>query len=58
MKKLRIDSFSLLLGGVQSFDVDDVVGSEEKWRNDVIAGAKASLTAAGGQLRAREPGGM
>lgn len=55
MKK-RIDSFSLLLGGVQDFDVDDVVGSEEEWRNDVIALAKARLATAGGQLRAREPG--
>ncbi|MGB8299063.1 MAG: SNF2-related protein [Polyangia bacterium] len=52
MKK-RIDSFSLLLGGVQDFDVDDVVGSEEKWRNDVIALAKVHLAKAGGALRAR-----
>jgi ERCC4-related helicase len=56
MKK-RIDSFSLLLGGVQDFDVEDVVGSEEEWRNHVIALAKARLATAGGQLRAREPGG-
>jgi hypothetical protein len=28
--KKRIDSFSLLLAGVQDFDVDEVVGSEEK----------------------------
>jgi hypothetical protein len=56
MKK-RIDSFSLLLGGVQDFDVEEVVGSEEKWRNEVIATAKARLASAGGQLRAREPGG-
>jgi superfamily II DNA or RNA helicase len=55
MKK-RIDSFSLLLGGVQDFDVDDVVGSEEEWRNSVIATAKKSLRQSGGQLRAREPG--
>ena len=55
MKK-RINSFSLLLGGVQDFDVEEVVGSEEKWRNDVIAIAKGRLAAAGGQLRAREPG--
>ena len=54
MKK-RIGSFSLLLGGVQDFDVDEVVGSEEKWRNEVIALAKARLAAAGGQLRARDP---
>jgi ERCC4-related helicase len=55
--KKRIDSFSLLLGGVQDFDVEEVVGSDEKWRNDVIALARARLAAAGGQLRAREPGG-
>ena len=55
MKK-RINSFSLLLGGVQDFDVEDVVGSEEKWRNDVIAIAKGRLAAAGGQLRERTRG--
>jgi hypothetical protein len=55
MKK-RIDSFSLLLGGVQDFDVDDVPGSEEAWRNSVIATAKKSLRQSAGQLRAREPG--
>jgi hypothetical protein len=55
MKK-RIDSFSLLLGGVQDFDVEEVVGSEEEWRNQVIARAKVRLAAAGGQLRAKEPG--
>ncbi len=55
MKK-RIDSFSLLLGGVQEFDVDGVEGRDEEWRNHVIALAKDSLVTAGGQLRAREPG--
>jgi ERCC4-related helicase len=55
MKK-RIDSFSLLLGGVQDFDVEAVVGSDEDWRNKVIAKAKKSLRDSGGQLRAREPG--
>ena len=55
MKK-RIDSFSLLLGGVQDFDVEEVLESEEKWRNDVIAIAKERLATAGGQLRARKPG--
>jgi hypothetical protein len=53
--KRRIDSFSLLLGGVQDFDVEEVVGSEEAWRNDVIRLAKARLATAGGQLRARDP---
>lgn len=57
MKK-RIDSFSLLLGGVQDFDVEEVVGSEEEWRNRVIATAKARLATSGGQLRANEPGGV
>lgn len=52
MKK-RIDSFSLLLGGVQDFDVDDIVGSEEKWRNEVIALAKRQLEKTGRGLRAR-----
>jgi ERCC4-related helicase len=51
--KRRIDSFSLLLGGVQDFDVEEVVGSEEGWRNHVIALAKARLATAGGKLRAR-----
>jgi hypothetical protein len=54
--KKRIDSFSLLLGGVHDFEVERVVGSQEKWRNDVIASARTRLAAAGGQLRAREPG--
>ncbi len=52
MKK-RIDSFSLLLGGVQDFDVDEILGSDEAWRNEVIADAKKQLLAAGGQLRAK-----
>ncbi|MBA4190598.1 MAG: hypothetical protein C0467_21645 [Planctomycetaceae bacterium] len=54
MKK-RIDSFSLLLGGVQDFDVEETGSSDERWRNDVIALAKEHLATAGGQLRAREP---
>lgn len=53
MKK-RIDSFSLLLGGVQDFDVDEVDASDEVWRNEVIASAKTQLARAGGRLRARE----
>jgi ERCC4-related helicase len=55
MKK-RIDSFSLLLGGVQDFDVDEVVGTEEEWRNQVIRAAKARLEGAGRQLGARHLG--
>jgi superfamily II DNA/RNA helicase len=53
MKK-RIDSFALLLGGVQDFDVEAVVGSEERWRNEVIALAKRRLAESTGRLRARE----
>ena len=53
MKK-RIDSFSLLLGGVQDFDVAVVDGSDECWRNDVISAAKARLRKAGRQLCAKE----
>ncbi len=56
MMKKRIGSFSLLLGGVQDFDVEEVVDSEEKWRNDVIVTAKSRLAKAGGQLSARKPG--
>ena len=50
MKK-RIDSFSLLLGGVHEFDVEEVGDSDEKWRNEVIETAKRRLAEAGGQLR-------
>lgn len=53
MKK-RIDSFSLLLGGVQDFDVDQIVGSDERWRNDVIQIAKRRLSNSVRGLRARE----
>jgi len=55
MKK-RINSFSLLLGGVPDFTVDEVLGSEEKWRNKVIALAKTKLAAVNGPLRAKKPG--
>lgn len=54
--KKRIDSFSLLLGGVQDFEIDSVAGSGERWRNEVIKIAKDRLRKAGRQLRAREPG--
>lgn len=54
--KRRIDSFSLLMGGVQDFEVEEIIGSEEMWRNQVIGLAKSRLAAAGRQLRAREPG--
>ncbi|MBI1948578.1 MAG: DEAD/DEAH box helicase family protein [Deltaproteobacteria bacterium] len=47
----RIDSFSLLLGGVQDFDVDKTVGADEKWRNDVIGIARRGLERTGALLR-------
>ncbi|SEP49351.1 Helicase conserved C-terminal domain-containing protein [Rhodospirillales bacterium URHD0017] len=56
MKK-RIDSFSLLLGGVQDFDVDQIIDAEEKWRNDVIQLAKSRLAMTGRRLCARDPQG-
>ena len=49
--KERIDSFSLLLGGVQGFDVGDVDAAGEKWRAEVIALARGRLQRAGGRLR-------
>jgi hypothetical protein len=54
MKK-RIDSFSLLLGGVQDFEIDNIADREERWRNDVIKIARDRLSKAGSQLRARDP---
>lgn len=57
MKK-RVNSFSLLLGGVRDFDADEVLGSDESWRSDVIKTAKKlGLKTAGAGLCAREPGG-
>lgn len=53
MKK-RIDSFSLLLGGVQGFEVEQVNDADETWRSRVIHIAKTRLSKAGGMLRARE----
>lgn len=53
MKK-RIDSFSLLLGGVQDFDIDQVGESDEGWRNEVIRIAKKRLISSAGFLRARD----
>jgi hypothetical protein len=55
MKK-RIDSFSLLPGGVPDFDVEEIIGSDEAWRNEVIAIAKGRLATAGGQLRSKDAG--
>jgi len=55
MKK-RVDTFSLLLGGVQDFDVEETSATDEKWRSEVVQMAKKQLRAAGGMLRAKEPG--
>jgi len=55
MKK-RIDSFSLLLGGVQDFEVEEISAADEKWRSDVVSNAKKQLSVEGGKLRAKEPG--
>jgi hypothetical protein len=53
MKK-RVDSFSLLLGGVQDFDVSEIEGADERWRNDVLELARRRLAASGGRLRSRD----
>jgi len=55
MKK-RVDTFSLLLGGVQDFDVDETSDADEIWRNEVVQIAKKKLSAEGGKLRAKMPG--
>jgi hypothetical protein len=54
MKK-RVDSFSLLLGGVQDFEIDSIADRDERWRNDVIRIARERLSKAGSRLRARDP---
>jgi len=50
----RVNSFSLLLGGVQKIEVevDDVVKTEA-WRNKVIDLARSKLQAINGMLRAK-----
>jgi len=53
MKK-RIDNFSLLLGGVQDFDIEKVAEADERWRNEVIQLAKRRLTSTAKDLRAKE----
>jgi ERCC4-related helicase len=50
----RINSFSLLMGGVQDIDVDEVADAAEKWRNDVIIAAKAQLAKLTSSLRANQ----
>jgi len=55
MKK-RISTFSLLLGGVQDFDIDSTCSADEDWRNEVVKLAKKQLNSEGGKLNAKEPG--
>jgi ERCC4-related helicase len=55
MKK-RVATFSLLLGGVQDFDIDSTSAEDEIWRSEVVNKAKNQLKAEGGKLRAKEPG--
>lgn len=55
MKK-RVGTFSLLLGGVHDFDVDETSAADEKWRSEVVQIAKKQLRAEGGRLRAKELG--
>lgn len=55
MKK-RISTFSLLLGGVQDFDIDSTCSADEDWRNEVVKLAKKQLNVEGGKLNAKEPG--
>jgi hypothetical protein len=50
MKK-RIDCFSLLLGGVQDFDLDGILDSDERWRSEVVALAKQRLARVGNRLQ-------
>lgn len=55
MKK-RVATFSLLLGGVQDFDIDSTSAADEIWRSEVVNKAKNQLKAEGGKLRAKVPG--
>jgi len=55
MKK-RVATFSLLLGGVQDFDIDLTSAADEVWRSEVIHQAKGKLKQEGGKLCARWPG--
>lgn len=55
MKK-RIGAFSLLLGGIPDFDIEDITSSDEAWRNQVVFTAKVRLEQVGGQLCANHFG--
>lgn len=50
----RINSFSLLLGGVQDIDLAQTSESDENWRNDVIKAAQSELKTTNESLRAKE----
>jgi hypothetical protein len=49
----RVNSFSLLLGGVQDIDIDGAMGEDEAWRSRIIDLAKASLAKQNGKLVAK-----
>ena len=55
MKK-RVATFSLLLGGIQDFDIDSTSAADEIWRSEVVNKAKNQLKAESGKLRAKKPG--
>lgn len=55
MKK-RVDSFSLLLGGVHTIDVEQEDNADDSWRNKVIGMAKSTLKKLGSRLISQEPG--
>lgn len=54
MKK-RVDAFSLLLGGVQPFDVDTRDLADGAWLQEVIKRARERLLLQNGRLAARGP---
>jgi len=54
MKK-RVDAFSLLLGGVQPFDVDTEDSADGAWLQEVIKRARERLLLQNGRLAARGP---
>lgn len=54
MKK-RIGSFTLLLGGVEDFTLDQVRRAEERWRDEVIALARDRLAKLRGRLNVGTP---
>ena len=51
--KRRLDGMSMLLGGVPDFNVEEIVGTEELRRSEVVAEAKGQLKSLGGMLRSK-----